>query len=88
MEDRVREREAWLRGYLRLRNGIPGHDTIRCVIALNGKTPRGAARRVSGPRALRQVSACAAEREAGSVHIFMIFTTEHQSGTRDQAPSF
>jgi hypothetical protein len=31
MEDWGREREAWLRGYLRLRNGIPGHDTIRRV---------------------------------------------------------
>jgi hypothetical protein len=29
MEDRAREREGWLREYLRLRNGIPGHDTIR-----------------------------------------------------------
>lgn len=28
MEDWGREREAWLRGYLPLRNGIPGHDTI------------------------------------------------------------
>jgi predicted transposase YbfD/YdcC len=26
-----REREGWLREYLRLRNGIPGHDTIRRV---------------------------------------------------------
>jgi predicted transposase YbfD/YdcC len=26
-----REREAWLRRFLRLRNGIPGHDTIRRV---------------------------------------------------------
>lgn len=25
------EREVWLRGFLRLRNGIPGHDTIRRV---------------------------------------------------------
>lgn len=31
MEDWGREREAWLRRYLRLRNGIPGHDTIRRV---------------------------------------------------------
>ena len=31
MEDWCREREAWLRKYLRLRNGIPGHDTIRRV---------------------------------------------------------
>ncbi|MGB4912524.1 MAG: ISAs1 family transposase, partial [Candidatus Dechloromonas phosphoritropha] len=31
MEDWGREREAWLRKYLRLRNGIPGHDTIRRV---------------------------------------------------------
>jgi predicted transposase YbfD/YdcC len=31
IEDWGREREAWLRGYLRLRNGIPGHDTIRRV---------------------------------------------------------
>src|SRR5574337_220462 len=26
-----REREAWLRRFLGLRNGIPGHDTIRRV---------------------------------------------------------
>lgn len=31
MEDWGREREAWLRRYLPLRNGIPGHDTIRRV---------------------------------------------------------
>lgn len=31
MEDWGREREGWLRQYLRLRNGIPGHDTIRRV---------------------------------------------------------
>jgi predicted transposase YbfD/YdcC len=31
MEDRGREREAWLRRYSRLRNGIPRHDTIRRV---------------------------------------------------------
>ena len=31
MEDWAREREAWLRRYLRLGNGIPGHDTIRRV---------------------------------------------------------
>ncbi|MDR2507729.1 MAG: ISAs1 family transposase, partial [Candidatus Accumulibacter sp.] len=31
IEDWGREREAWLRRYLRLRNGIPGHDTIRRV---------------------------------------------------------
>jgi len=31
IEDWGREREAWLRCYLRLRNGIPGHDTIRRV---------------------------------------------------------
>lgn len=31
IEDWGREREAWLRHYLRLRNGIPGHDTIRRV---------------------------------------------------------
>jgi predicted transposase YbfD/YdcC len=31
IEDWGREREVWLRGYLRLRNGIPGHDTIRRV---------------------------------------------------------
>jgi len=29
IEDWGREREVWLRRYLRLRNGIPGHDTIR-----------------------------------------------------------
>jgi hypothetical protein len=29
MEDWGREREAWLRRCLPLRNGIPGHDTIR-----------------------------------------------------------
>jgi hypothetical protein len=31
IEDWGREREAWLRGYLRLWNGIAGHDTIRRV---------------------------------------------------------
>lgn len=31
IEDWGRAREAWLRRYLRLRNGIPGHDTIRRV---------------------------------------------------------
>lgn len=31
IEDWGREREEWLRRYLRLRNGIPGHDTIRRV---------------------------------------------------------
>lgn len=31
IEDWGRAREAWLRQYLRLRNGIPGHDTIRRV---------------------------------------------------------
>ncbi|MDR1350807.1 MAG: transposase family protein [Zoogloeaceae bacterium] len=31
IEDRGRERETWLRGYLRLRNGIVGHDTLRRV---------------------------------------------------------
>lgn len=31
IEDWGCEREAWLRRYLRLRNGIPGHDTIRRV---------------------------------------------------------
>ena len=31
IEDWGREREDWLRRYLRLRNGIPGHDTIRRV---------------------------------------------------------
>jgi predicted transposase YbfD/YdcC len=31
VEDWGRAREAWLRRYLRLRNGIPGHDTIRRV---------------------------------------------------------
>ena len=31
IEDWGRERAAWLRRYLRLRNGIPGHDTIRRV---------------------------------------------------------
>lgn len=31
IEDWGYEREAWLRRYLRLRNGIPGHDTIRRV---------------------------------------------------------
>jgi predicted transposase YbfD/YdcC len=31
IEDWGRAREGWLRRYLRLRNGIPGHDTIRRV---------------------------------------------------------
>lgn len=31
IEDWGRAREVWLRRYLRLRNGIPGHDTIRRV---------------------------------------------------------
>ena len=31
IEDWGRERETWLRQYLRLRNGIPGHDTIRRI---------------------------------------------------------
>ena len=31
IEDWARAREMWLRRYLRLRNGIPGHDTIRRV---------------------------------------------------------
>ena len=31
IEDWGRERETWLRRYLLLRNGIPGHDTIRRV---------------------------------------------------------
>jgi predicted transposase YbfD/YdcC len=31
IEDWGREREGWLRQYLPLRNGIPGHDTIRRV---------------------------------------------------------
>jgi predicted transposase YbfD/YdcC len=31
IEDRGREREAWLRRYLRLRNGILCHDTVRHV---------------------------------------------------------
>jgi predicted transposase YbfD/YdcC len=31
IEDWGREREIWLRQYLPLRNGIPGHDTIRRV---------------------------------------------------------
>jgi len=31
VEDWGREREEWLRQYLLLRNGIPGHDTIRRV---------------------------------------------------------
>ena len=31
IEDWGRERETWLRQYLPLRNGIPGHDTIRRV---------------------------------------------------------
>jgi predicted transposase YbfD/YdcC len=31
MEDWGRAREEWLRRYLKLRNGIPGHDTIRRV---------------------------------------------------------
>jgi hypothetical protein len=31
IEDWGRKREAWLRGYLRLENGIPGHDAIRCL---------------------------------------------------------
>ncbi len=31
IENWGREREVWLRRYLRLRNGIPGHNTIRRV---------------------------------------------------------
>lgn len=31
IEDWGRKREVWLRRYLRLRNDIPGHDTIRLV---------------------------------------------------------
>src|SRR6218665_1248985 len=31
IEDWGRAREGWLRRYLKLRNGIPGHDTIRRV---------------------------------------------------------
>jgi hypothetical protein len=31
IEDWGRARETWLRHYLPLRNGIPGHDTIRRV---------------------------------------------------------
>lgn len=31
IEDWGVERQAWLRQYLKLRNGIPGHDTIRRV---------------------------------------------------------
>ncbi|WP_265289694.1 ISAs1 family transposase [Verminephrobacter eiseniae] len=83
IEDWERAREGWLR------NGIPGHDTIRrvfealsprqlaasfsswmaqvcpavsgLVIAIDGKSLRGAARPACGLRALHQVSAYAAE---------------------------
>jgi predicted transposase YbfD/YdcC len=89
IEDWGRARESWLRRYLKLRNGIPGHDTIRrvfeaispqqldacfaawmaqvCpavagrVIAIDGKSLRGAACAARGLRALHQVSAYAAE---------------------------
>ena len=89
IEDWGRAREDWLRRYLKLRNGIPGHDTIRrvfeaisprqldacfaswmvqvCpavagrVIAIDGKSLRGAACAAWGLRALHQVSAYAAE---------------------------
>ena len=89
IEDWGRGQEDWLRQYLRLRNGIPSHDTIRrvfealspkkldacfaawmaqvCpaaadrVIAIDGKSLRGAARPVRGLRALHHVSAYAAE---------------------------
>jgi len=89
IEDWGRAREGWLRRYLKLRNGIPGHDTIRrvfealsprqlaasfsswmvqvcpavdgLVIAIDGKSLRGAARPACGLRALHQVSAYAAE---------------------------
>ena len=89
IEDWGRARESWLRRYLNLRNGIPGHDTIRrvfealsprqletcfaswmaqvCpavagrVIAIDGKSLRGAACPGRGLRALHQVSAYAAE---------------------------
>jgi predicted transposase YbfD/YdcC len=89
IEDWARGQEDWLRRYLRLRNGIPSHDTIRrvfealspknldacfaswmaqvCpaaaerVIAIDGKSLRGAASPARGLRALHQVSAYAAE---------------------------
>ena len=77
MEDWGREREAWLRRYLPLRNGIPGHDTIRRVFetlspmelelrleAWMGEVCpalRGSARAERGLRALHQVSAYAAD---------------------------
>lgn len=83
IEDWGRAREGWLRRYLKLRNGIPGHDTIRRVfeaisprqleacfatwmaqvcpaldgriIAIDGKSLRGAACAAQGLRALHQV---------------------------------
>lgn len=89
IEDWGRGQEDWLRRYLPLRNGIPGHDTIRRVfealsprqlescfaawmaqvcpaaadriIAIDGKSLRGAASPARGLRALHQVSAYAAE---------------------------
>ncbi|MCW5235820.1 ISAs1 family transposase [Verminephrobacter eiseniae] len=79
IEDWGRAREGWLRRYLKLRNGIPGHNTIRrvfealsprqlaacfsswmaqvcpavdgLVIAIDGKSLRGAARPACGLRA-------------------------------------
>jgi predicted transposase YbfD/YdcC len=89
IEEWGQARQTWLRQYLTLRNGIPGHDTIRrvfeslapdvleerfvawmqslCpkltdkVIAIDGKTIRGSARRGQGLRSLHMVSAYAAE---------------------------
>lgn len=89
IEDWGRAREGWLGRYLGLRNGIPGHDTIRRVfealsprqletcfavwmrqvcpgvdgriIAIDGKSLRGAASPARGLRTLHQVSAYAAE---------------------------
>lgn len=39
IEDWGCEREAWLRRYLRQRNGIPGHDTIRRVASRPDAVP-------------------------------------------------
>lgn len=89
IEDWGRAQEVWLRRYLKLRNGIPGHDTIRRVfeaisprrleasfaawmahvcpavdgriIAIDGKSLRGAACAAQGLRTLHQVSAYAAD---------------------------
>ena len=89
IEDWGRGQEKWLRQHLRLRNGIPGRDTIRRVfeaisprklgacftawvaqscpaaaeriIAIDGKSLRGAAGPARGLSVLHQVSAYAAE---------------------------